>query len=112
PVGTRVELRFEKFGNGHRLRLVAEVTAGVASTVEPHVRHPRVRRQLEDAAGLVPREGREERARLSRIDGAHLDRRGARLIHPGERSEEHTSELQSPYELVCRLLLGTNKDDV
>src|SRR5438094_1173210 len=23
----------------------------------------------------------------------------------GERSEEHTSELQSPYELVCRLLL-------
>src|SRR5207248_10246293 len=24
-----------------------------------------------------------------------------------ERSEEHTSELQSPYELVCRLLLET-----
>src|SRR5438094_6421922 len=23
----------------------------------------------------------------------------------GERSEEHTSELQSPYDLVCRLLL-------
>src|SRR5207248_11124323 len=23
----------------------------------------------------------------------------------GDRSEEHTSELQSPYELVCRLLL-------
>src|SRR6266705_4658518 len=23
----------------------------------------------------------------------------------GRRSEEHTSELQSPYELVCRLLL-------
>src|SRR5207248_11532615 len=22
---------------------------------------------------------------------------------PGERSEEHTSELQSPYDLVCRL---------
>src|SRR5437867_12299689 len=25
--------------------------------------------------------------------------------HPLERSEEHTSELQSPYDLVCRLLL-------
>src|SRR5207248_4064260 len=25
------------------------------------------------------------------------------------RSEEHTSELQSPYELVCRLLLGKKK---
>src|SRR5437867_10619661 len=24
---------------------------------------------------------------------------------PEERSEEHTSELQSPYDLVCRLLL-------
>src|SRR5437867_5141634 len=24
---------------------------------------------------------------------------------PGGRSEEHTSELQSPYDLVCRLLL-------
>src|SRR5437867_7901420 len=26
-------------------------------------------------------------------------------IPPAERSEEHTSELQSPYDLVCRLLL-------
>src|SRR5207248_11322268 len=26
-----------------------------------------------------------------------------------KRSEEHTSELQSPYELVCRLLLEKNK---
>src|SRR5437867_7005236 len=25
------------------------------------------------------------------------------------RSEEHTSELQSPYDLVCRLLLEKNK---
>src|SRR5207248_9287980 len=27
------------------------------------------------------------------------------------RSEEHTSELQSPYELVCRLLLEKKKDE-
>src|SRR6266516_7826596 len=26
------------------------------------------------------------------------------------RSEEHTSELQSPYDLVCRLLLEKNKN--
>src|SRR5690348_17778446 len=26
-------------------------------------------------------------------------------FHDGERSEEHTSELQSPVHLVCRLLL-------
>src|SRR5437867_6318851 len=29
------------------------------------------------------------------------------LYHP--RSEEHTSELQSPYDLVCRLLLEKKK---
>src|SRR6266516_4463354 len=27
------------------------------------------------------------------------------LVRVAERSEEHTSELQSPYDLVCRLLL-------
>src|SRR5437867_7948009 len=27
----------------------------------------------------------------------------------GQRSEEHTSELQSPYDLVCRLLLEKKK---
>src|SRR5437867_4922664 len=27
------------------------------------------------------------------------------------RSEEHTSELQSPYDLVCRLLLEKKNDD-
>src|SRR5256885_13239073 len=29
---------------------------------------------------------------------------------PNERSEEHTSELQSPCNLVCRLLLEKNKN--
>src|SRR5207248_11584093 len=36
------------------------------------------------------------------------DRRGARQSARADaclRSEEHTSELQSPYDLVCRLLL-------
>src|SRR5256885_9908932 len=28
------------------------------------------------------------------------------------RSEEHTSELQSPCNLVCRLLLENNNDDI
>src|SRR6266516_6889887 len=28
---------------------------------------------------------------------------------PSQRSEEHTSELQSPYDLVCRLLLEKKK---
>src|SRR5207248_10905538 len=36
----------------------------------------------------------------------------ARRVHPDPgrtRSEEHTSELQSPYDLVCRLLLEKKK---
>src|SRR5258708_30684676 len=31
------------------------------------------------------------------------------VLGPGERSEEHTSELQSPDHLVCRLLLEKKK---
>src|SRR2546426_5856401 len=31
------------------------------------------------------------------------------LVPQGERSEEHTSELQSPCNLVCRLLLEKKK---
>src|SRR5437867_10228225 len=30
-------------------------------------------------------------------------------VLPERRSEEHTSELQSPYDLVCRLLLEKKK---
>src|SRR5256885_11894277 len=36
--------------------------------------------------------------------------RHAPAIRHGERSEEHTSELQSPCNLVCRLLLEKKKD--
>src|SRR5207248_9730786 len=32
-----------------------------------------------------------------------------RFSSDGKRSEEHTSELQSPYDLVCRLLLEKKK---
>src|SRR5256885_3144928 len=34
---------------------------------------------------------------------------GSRATPPGTRSEEHTSELQSPCNLVCRLLLEKKK---
>src|SRR5207248_8357337 len=35
----------------------------------------------------------------------------APMIPSGRRSEEHTSELQSPYDLVCRLLLEKKKKE-
>src|SRR5688500_19976791 len=33
------------------------------------------------------------------------------VVNAGARSEEHTSELQSPCNLVCRLLLEKKKDN-
>src|SRR5437867_6902509 len=39
--------------------------------------------------------------------------RGCTTVRPSDRrSEEHTSELQSPYDLVCRLLLEKKKQKV
>src|SRR2546426_7273559 len=68
-----------------------------------HVR-ARARREGE-AAGAFLLEGDDLRQPLNGIDGVrvHLARRLAR------RSEEHTSELQSPCNLVCRLLLEKKK---
>src|SRR5207248_10562562 len=46
---------------------------------------------------------------------AKLTRKSPVMVSPAlatqllERSEEHTSELQSPYDLVCRLLLEKKK---
>src|SRR5256885_12001946 len=37
--------------------------------------------------------------------------RHALIVSPCSRSEEHTSELQSPCNLVCRLLLEKKKND-
>src|SRR5690625_6784629 len=37
------------------------------------------------------------------------NRRSEHLLHEAERSEEHTSELQSRGHLVCRLLLAKKK---
>src|SRR5690348_17801484 len=55
---------------------------------------------------------RIERLRAAREFGEDAEFDGAqkRLRRPeAERSEEHTSELQSPVHLVCRLLLEKKK---
>src|SRR5690348_17987408 len=43
------------------------------------------------------------------LEGTRAVRRIARLAGGEVRSEEHTSELQSPVHLVCRLLLEKKK---
>src|SRR5688500_19349147 len=68
------------------------------------------------AAGGVhdQRPGRARGQRVARRD-RHGDRHPQRRV-PGEdgrgRSEEHTSELQSPCNLVCRLLLEKKKKKI
>src|SRR2546427_13041482 len=55
---------------------------------------------------------RRERESGSRARGPGRDRlaRDAAAARPVARSEEHTSELQSQSNLVCRLLLEKKKD--
>src|SRR2546426_8940535 len=43
------------------------------------------------------------------VTQVNLPRIAQGIITVGERSEEHTSELQSPCNLVCRLLLEKKK---
>src|SRR2546430_6522063 len=60
----------------------------------------------ENAGKSLPIEGHHDRRRRC----FHRDGDGlARGLRP-ERSEEHTSELQSQSNLVCRLLLAKKKD--
>src|SRR2546426_8336523 len=66
--------------------------------LEQHLR-PRLVHALLDTA--------QDLHRLLVRDGRRLLRRAA---DEPERSEEHTSELQSPCNLVCRLLLGKKKN--
>src|SRR5256885_12973791 len=50
---------------------------------------------------------------VARLDREHeVGRRARRDGEPSARSEEHTSELQSPCNLVCRLLLEKKKTSV
>src|SRR5256885_12589289 len=46
---------------------------------------------------------------LDPLDLGRVDRKRALDADPEGRSEEHTSELQSPCNLVCRLLLEKKK---
>src|SRR5207249_9729083 len=58
----------------------------------------------ESGAAASSKPGRS--SRLSRLRGRIRNRRG------GLRSEEHTSELQSRFDLVCRLLLEKKKKKI
>src|SRR5260370_3819263 len=75
--------------------------------------HGRDRRARESGSGGLPppaseRSAPQGRGQSGRTGGALG---GPSLSTPRQRSEEHTSELQSHLNLVCRLLLEKKKDD-
>src|SRR5260370_12210501 len=79
------------------------------STLFPYTTLFRSRKRLGDASR------RPRTCRLNWFQGPRLwadrptRRPAAGLPQPGPRSEEHTSELQSHLNLVCRLLLEKKK---
>src|SRR5256885_6768362 len=55
--------------------------------------------------------GPDERPRPHPVTEPHVERHHVAGAQPrADRSEEHTSELQSPCNLVCRLLLEKKKN--
>src|SRR5256885_13332466 len=89
------------------------------STLFPYTTLFRSRPFVEEANGrqVRRREGRRDQAAFSRIraplghaeDRLPIFRRARGAAR--RRSEEHTSELQSPCNLVCRLLLEKKQND-
>src|SRR2546427_1476669 len=78
---------------------------------EPHAerRDPPAAGEHADLA-LAPHDSREQReGRFPLLIGVP-ERRGAGELRRHRRSEEHTSELQSQSNLVCRLLLEKKKN--
>src|SRR2546426_8535317 len=87
-------------------RLISEfdralrAVAGVARSTRASPAHPIEEAALDEAA-------RAHAAALMRVN--HVGEICAQALYQGQRSEEHTSELQSPCNLVCRLLLEKKK---
>src|SRR3989454_4856147 len=95
---------------------LARPRAGRRKGVEHHASPDRGDRRERPQHETVPA-ARHERAlqhephqaALPRPDGAHLNDARQHFGRTEVRSEEHTSELQSPCNLVCRLLLEKKK---
>src|SRR5256885_11186020 len=84
------------------------------STLFPYTTLFRSAQEQEHAAlgsELFDREAHRHARQLARV-GQAFDQVRNGLEQVACRSEEHTSELQSPCNLVCRLLLEKKKNDI
>src|SRR5437867_5935651 len=90
-----------------RPNLTRPITASMMSPVAARS-HPNSEKYRD--SGFQPATGRSGSATVS--TRALLDKAGTTDVEVTTgRSEEHTSELQSPYDLVCRLLLEKKTPD-
>src|SRR5437867_13074580 len=93
----------------------AERTLGKALMESPLSSEPAAEVRVGEVADRVAEEVEPEDRQADREPRKHehpgrgLHRLRPRGQHGAPRSEEHTSELQSPYDLVCRLLLEKKK---
>src|SRR2546430_9084187 len=81
------------------------------STLFPYTTLFRSRRAADGKArsGRLPRGHGDSAGRAAAHGAIARDPRQDHRVTPGRRSEEHTSELQSQSNLVCRLLLEKKK---
>src|SRR5689334_24520056 len=86
------------------------------STLFPYTTLFRSERVTDDTDGLDVRvrvrPGRRTRGPIRGLGSLAEPRMGERLAREHPRSEEHTSELQSQFHLVCRLLLEKKKKQI
>src|SRR5690348_17511727 len=95
-------------GSADRRKLHSSPTRRSSDLLSPEAdRATLLRRAYLDLTGLLP-EPAEVRAFLADPDPLAYEKVIERLL--ASRSEEHTSELQSPVHLVCRLLLEKKKN--
>src|SRR5688500_19455397 len=85
---------------------VTDVQGVVSNLVDLDRLYSIVKQQKGHIDILFANAGLGEFATLGQISEAHFDKTFAVNV----RSEEHTSELQSPCNLVCRILLEKKKD--
>src|SRR2546426_4266502 len=78
------------------------------STLFPYTTLFRSREELKNSLPYPRRERSPEFETM--VDRLHAILTATLLPEPATRSEEHTSELQSPCNLVCRLLLEKKKE--